>query len=312
MTKINFPSLFQTSLNKFNHFFIFGNDPTVFERAIFFIQKKVSFPLHIKTEAELLTTSSSPLSLFKEDLGSSLTLVPQITDKIIPHLEQLQEGIFIFTSEKARATSKLVTHFTNTPRCLAIGAYASLITTSEFEFIVGEINLPVSFKDSLFKAYQNDYGGLLCALQKIKLFGECSEAHYESFLESQSSLDDFTPLRDAFLLRDIKKAVELFSLLPPSDLIAFLRGLTRPFLTLFDLLPYKKSPKTIPWQKLTPPVFFKDVPLFESALLRWQGEEIQNFLETLLFLEYKIKYAAFTSPHVSQDLLSKIVSRETI
>lgn len=312
MTKINFSSLFQTSLNKFNHFFIFGNDLTVFERAIFFIQKNMSSSLHIKTEAELLNTVSSSFSLFKEDSGPSLTLIPQVSDKIIPHLEHLPEGIFIFTSEKARAASKLVTHFTNTPQCLAIGAYASPITTSEFEFIVGELNLPKSFKESLFKAYQNDYRGLLCAVQKIKLFGDVPEAHYGSFLETQSSMDDFSLLRDAFLLKDIKKAAELLSFLSSPDLIAFLRGLSRSFLMLFDLLPYKKSIKTIPWQKLTPPVFFKEVPLFESALLRWQGEEIQSFLETLLFLEHKIKYSSFTPSHVSQDLLAKIVSREII
>ncbi len=312
MTKINFPSLFQTPLHKFNHFFIFGNDTAVFERAISFIQKKVSSPLAIKTEADLLNSSSSSLSLFKEDSESSLTLVPNVTDKLLPRLEHLQEGIFIFTSEKARAASKLVTHFTTTPQSLAIGAYASPITTSEFEFIAGETHLPDSFKGALFKTYQNDYMGLLCALQKIKLFGEVPEAHYTSFLEGQSSLNDVTPLRNAFLLRDLNKTTEFFSLLTSSDLIIFLRGLTRSFLTLFDLLPYKNAPKTIPWQKLTPPIFFKDVPLFESALLRWKKEEIQSLLETFLFLEHKVKYAAFTLPQVSQTLLAKIVSRETI
>lgn len=312
MPKINFPSLFQTSLNKFNHFLIFGNDPTVFERAILFIQKSIPSSLHIKTESELLNTVSSSFSLFEEYSRPSLTLIPQASDKILSHLEHLPEGIYIFTSEKARATSKLVTHFTNTPGCLAIGSYASPIMTSEFEFIVRELHLPESFKGSLFKAYQNDYRGLLCAVQKIKLFGDVSEAEYESFLDTQFSVDDFIPLRDAFLLKDIKRALELLSLLHSSDLIAFLRALSRCFLTLFDLLPYKNSLKTISWQKLNPPIFFKDVPLFESALLRWQEEEIQNFLETLLSLEHKIKYAAFTPSHVFQDLLARIVSRETI
>lgn len=312
MTKINFPALFQTPLHKFKHFFIFGNDTTVFERSVSFVQKTLSLPLHVKGESDLLTSSTSQLSLFKEESGSPMTLVPNVTDKVIHHLDHLPEGIFIFTSEKARATSKLVTHFTHSPQSLAIAAYASPLTTSEFEFIVGEINLPESFQGLLFKTYQNDYMGLLCALQKIKLFGEVSEAHYSSFLESQASVEDFTPLRDAFLLKNAKKTAEVFSDLTSADLIAFLRTLTRSFLILFELIPYKNSPKTIPWQKVTPPIFFKDYPLFESALSRWKGEEIQSVLETLLFLEHKVKYAAFMLPQVTQSLLKKIVSRETI
>jgi len=312
MAKINFPSLFQTPLNKFNHFFIFGNDAAVFERAISFLQKQFSLPLHIKGETELLNSSSSQLSLFKEDPALSLTLVPHITDKIIHHLDQFREGVFIFTSEKARATSKLVTHFTSASQSLAIAAYASPLTTSEFEFMVGEINLPESFKRFLLKTYQDDYMGLLSSLQKIKLFGEVPEAHYGSFLEDQSSLEGFTPLREAIFLREPKKITEFFSLLTSADLIIFLRGLSRSFLTLFELIPYKNAQQKIPWQQVTPPVFFKDYPLFESALLRWKGEEIQSFLETLLVLEHKIKYASLTLPQVSQSLLTKIVSRETI
>ncbi len=305
MAKINFSSLFQTPLHKFTYFFIFGNDPIVFERAISFLQKTFSCPLEIKTEADLLRPSASQASLFNEGPEASLTLVSQVTDKVINHLS---EGIFIFTSTKARATSKLVTHFTSAPRSLAIAAYASPLTTPEFESMIGGMTLDDGFKRDLFKAYQNDYMGLLGELQKIKLFGEVPKAHYESFLGNQSSTEDFTPLREAFLLKNAVKTTALCSTLTTADLIPFLRGLARSFLTLFELMPYKNAPKTIPWQKITPPIFFKDQPLFESALSRWTTAEVQTFLEVLLFLEQKIKYAGFTLPQV----LREIVSRETI
>ena len=133
------------------------------------MQKTFSCPLEVKTETDLLRSSASQASLFNEGPGASLTLVSQVTDKVINHLS---EGIFIFTSTKARATSKLVTHFTSAPRSLAIAAYASPLTTPEFESMIGGMILDDTFKGELLKAYQNDYIGLLGELQKIKLFGE--------------------------------------------------------------------------------------------------------------------------------------------
>jgi len=300
--KINFPALFHTPLQKVNFFFIFGNDAIVFERAVSYLQKKLALPLHIKAEEALLKAGASQLSLFETLSSSSLTLT-SVTDKILTHVDQLKEGPFIFTSEKARAQSKLVTYFTQSSRALAIAAYASPLTTSEFEFLVGEMSLPVAFKGLLFKAYQNDYMGLLGALEKIKLYGEIPETAYPAFLDASPSSDGAALLLQAFLLRNVKKATEALSSLNSSDAVLSCRSLNRTFQTLFDLMPFKASPQTISWQKLTPPIFFKDQPLYESALSKWRLQEIQSLLETLLSLERRIKFSGLTLSQMSHELL---------
>jgi len=303
--KVNFPALFQTHLQKYKFFFLFGNEPEIFERSISFIQKKLALPLQPTTEADVLTASPSSPSLFEEQTETTLTLVPNVTDKILNHVENLKDGIYIFTSEKARAQSKLVTYFTASPISLAIGAYASPLLTSEFEFLIKEMNLAPSFKGHLFKAYQNDYMGLLSALEKIKLFGEVPESHYEAFL-SPSSSNELAPLIHASLLRDPQKVTSSFSLITPPDLISFLRSLARSFQTLCELMPFKKSPKTIAWQKLSPPVFFKDQPLYETALSRWSPHEAQGLLETLLRLEKEVKFSALPFSRACQDMLGHL------
>ncbi len=296
MAKINFPTLFQTSLREYKFFFIFGNDTTVFERSISFLEKKISFPLNIKTEADLLSSSFLQPSLFDNPFEPSLTLVQNITDRIATHIENLKEGFFIFTSEKARAQSKLATYFANSPQSLAIAAYGSPLLLSEFNHMTEEMTLSRSFKEQLFKAYKNDYRGLKENLEKIKLFGDVPETYCELFLDTSSVCDEFTLLRNACLLKDEKKIVEAFFLILPSDLISFLRILTRSFLTLYEL---KISRPPLSWQK----VFFKDQPLFEAALSYWEKKEIQIFLEGLLALEKKVKHSTFLLPQVFQSLL---------
>ena len=305
--KINFPSLFQTPVHKYNFFFIFGNDTIVFERVISYLQKKFSSPIDIKTEEDLLKAGASQPSLFETSAPSSLTLISPVTDKILKHADQLKEGLFIFTSEKARAQSKLVTYFTQSSRALAIAAYSSPLVTSEFAFLVEEMNLPVAFKGLLLKAYQNDYMGLLTALEKIKLYGDVPESHYASFLGSSPS-DEMTPLIHALLLKDLKKTTDTFSLIAFPDLIPFLRSLTRSFQSLFELMPFQKSPNTISWQKLSPPVFFKEQPLYEAALSKWRPYDVQAFLETLLSLERQIKFSETGLSQVRHALLSGLSS----
>jgi DNA polymerase III delta subunit len=303
--KINFSALFRAPIHKYRFFFIFGNDTTVCERSISFLQKKFSSSLNIKKETDLLTQSVSQPSLLEDPRPPALTLVPNVTDKLLKQVDALKDGIFIFTSEKARAHSKLVTYFTGSPHALAIAAYASPVTTAEFESMTGGMNLHVSFQAKLLKSYENDYMGLLSTLEKIKLFGEVPEAYYEAFLENQAT-EGLAPLLAPFLLRDGKSAILSLSTLSSSDLVSFLRSLIRSFLTLVELMPHKNSLKSVAWQKLTPPVFFKDQPLFESACLRWKGGEVHSFLETLLSLERHVKYSAFSLPQVSQVLLEKL------
>jgi DNA polymerase III delta subunit len=303
--KINFPSLFQTSLNKYNIFFIFGNDLIVFERAISFVQKKLSSPLHIKTEEDLLAHSTPQPSLFEDKTkGPSLTLVSQVTDKILKAVDLMRNDHFILTSDKARAQSKLVTHFSQSSTSLAIAAYASPLTTSEFEFLVRDVNLPASTKNILFKAYQNDYMGLLSVLEKIKLYGDVSEAQVSFFLESFSSSDELAPLIHAFLSKEKEKAILTLSRVTTFDLIPLLRNLSRSFQTLFELMPFKGSSKPISWQALSSPVFFKDQSLYQIALSRWRSEEVQVVLETLLDLERQVKFSGVISSQMQNKLLA--------
>lgn len=302
--KISFPSLFQTPLNKYTIFFIFGNDTTVFERAISFIHKKLQLPLQMKTEEDILQNASSQPSLFQTQDKPSLSLISPVTDKILGGLEQMKNGNFILTSEKARAQSKLVTHFSQSSTSLAIAAYASPLTTSEFEFLTREMDLPVSFKGILFKAYQNDSMGLLATLERIKLYGNVPEDLYDSFLSVSTSSEDFTPLIHAFLLKNSEKAIKALSDIALSDMIPILRNLSRSFQTLFELMPLKKNPKSIAWNTLTPPVFFKEQPIFETALSRWNSGDIKEFLEALLTLERQVKFSRITLSQIRHPLLA--------
>lgn len=304
--KIDFSSLFNIHVKKYKFFFIFGNDITVFERALFFLQKKLSLIPQELSEAELITSDFSQPSLFDDHSKESLYLVPNVSEKILTKLGDLKKGIYICTSLKARAQSKLVTHFSQSTNALTIAAYASPITTSEFEFLVEEMMLPVSFKANLFKCYQNDYMGLLSTLDKIRLYGDITEAQKDFFLQPHTSSDELSPLIQAILLRDLKKATESSSLLLSTDLIPFFRTLMRSFLVLLDLMPFKEAPKNIPWYSLKSSVFFKDQPVYETALSRWKPHEIHYFLEKLLNLELNVKYRFFSYSSVIPILFLEV------
>lgn len=308
--KTNFASLFKTPIHKYKFFFIYGNDLVVFDRIILFLSKKTTSSVQVKSEKELLTNSFSQPSLFEKAESAHLNLTLNVSDKVLDFIDQLGEGPFIFTSEKARSQSKLVTYFSNSSLSLAIAAYASPITTAEFDFLVGDLNLPTLFRGLLFKAYQNDYMGLIATLEKIKLYGDVPDSAYPSFLESPSLSEDLQSLNHPFLLRNLKKVLEVLLTINASDMIPFLRNLLRSFQTLYELMPFKNKPDSIVWQKLQTPVFFKDQPLYQTALSQWSIKEIQTFLESLLKLEYKVKYEKVTPSQVSQELM-KIVSANT-
>lgn len=288
--KINFPALFQTPLQKYRFFLVYGNDEDVFERALSFLQKKLGGNLTSQTEQELASGSCAQPSLFQE-MVPSLAFMPHVTDKIVPLLESLKAGPYILTSEKTRAQSKLVTFFAQSPIALAIGAYSSPVTTSEFEYLIHEAGLSSSFKTALFKTYQNDYRGLVGALDKIKLYGELQEEDYPFFLDSSSVSDEANLLTQAFLLKNVKGALVAFTALDASELIPLLRSLGRSFQILLSLFSVTGGQRTIPWTTITPPIFFKDQPLYEKALSKWKSSEVSAFLETLLDLEQHVKFS---------------------
>lgn len=301
MAKINFSSLFQTSLRSYKQFLIFGNDTFVFERAFSFLRHRLNCPVVHKTEGDFIKGIPPQLSLFDSSPSSSLIFIPHVSDKIIPHLSSESQDILILTSEKARAQSKLVTWFAETPFALAIAAYASPLTSRELDFLTEDMALSPSFKSRLLKNYEQDIQGLLSTLKKIHLFGEIPEDYEESFLHDHTSRHDFSFLREAVFLRDKEKIVHHFSLLSESDLIPFLRLLARGFLSLFEISSYR----TVPWNTLIIPIFFKEKPLFERALSLWTKEESTRMLRDLLTLENKIKNTSSSLSLIGQFLLEK-------
>jgi len=306
--KINFPALFRTPLQKHRFFFIYGNDTHVMERCIAFLQKKVGLPLKRLEESAFLTHTGGRAdvqsSLFGGTAEAAVTLVWPVSDKILSQIDQVTSGITIFVSEKARATSKLVTYFAQSPVSLAIGAYASPVLVSEFETLVANMNLPASFKGALFKAFQNDYQGLLTTLALIKLYGDISESDFDSFLTPSRADEDLTPLLHALLVKNTQKAATLFSLINAAELVPVCRALSRSFLILHELMPFRGSPKSIQWMKITPPVFFKDQPIYEAALSKWGREEVHAFLETLLDLEKRVKFGSMTPAQMHHVLVT--------
>ena len=258
--------------------------------------------LEVKTEADLLGPFSSQLSLFGDADRLPLIYVPHVTDKILTFLTTSPTGHFIFSSEKARSQSKLTTYFSTSPSSLAIAAYPCPLTLAELEFAADDLNLPFDFKNLLIKTYANDRLGLLSALEKVRLMGEIKEPQYELFLQTDPLLEGFIPLRNAIVLKDEYQIIDLFFHISSSDLIPFLRVLTRSFLTLFEISPYR----FIPWKTLAFPVFFKEQSLFEAAKQRWSFEEISLFLQTLLFLESKVKTTAFSGSHICKILIEKM------
>lgn len=299
--KINFPSLFQTPVQNYNFFFIYGNDSIAFERTLSFIQRKLSLPLQIKTEETVLSQSGTQASLFNNQ--KKMTLIPNVSDKILKNIDKLKDDIFIFTSEKARAQSPLVLHFNQSSSSLAISAYPSPLISSEFEYLVEEMNLPISFKRLLFRAYQNDYMELLSILEKIKLYGDVPEAHYESFLKESALPETLTPLIHAILLRNKNEAISFFSKINITELISFFRLLLISFQTLYEIIPYQKTSSSIPWKTLKSSIFFKEQPLYERALSKWSSDDVQSVLQTLLSLEYHIKFSGQILSHTRHELL---------
>ena len=301
--KINFPTLFQTPLETYRFFFIFGNDLEIFERSISFLTKTLKKKLKEGDEKNIDSLSLAQPSLFEATNESPLFYIPNVSDKILKSIDSLKEGHFIFTSQKARAKSKLVTHFTNSRESLAIAAYAAPISTSEFAFLAQGMDIPESFKPLLLKAYQNDYMGFLSVLEKICLYGDVSEDKYESFLTASSNGDDMKPLLEGLLLRNKEKTVSVLSLLTPTEMISFLRTLSRSFQILLELKEQIKTNHTPNWFKLTTPVFFKDQSTYESALKLWTPQALLSGLKTLLNLENKIKYEGISAAIVKETLL---------
>ncbi len=301
--KLTFSALFQAPLKKYTRFFIYGNDPAVFERAGTFIQQTLSLKRQIKTEAELLKSPHRSQGLFEETTQASLTLVPHVTDALLKQIETLPDDVFIFISDKARAQSKLVTYFGQHPQSLAIAAYATPLLMAEVEALTNGIPLSPPFKKELFTTYKNDYAGLLNAVETIKLLGEDAEAYGPMILASTALPESTTNLLDGLFLRDPQKLTAAFSSLSPTDAIPLLRQLTRSFLTLLELMPYRSSPEGIKWQSLSTPVFFKEQPRFEAALTRWNGKEILAFLNKLLTLERAIKFDNLSMAQFSESLL---------
>lgn len=300
--KINFPTLFQTPIEKYQFFFIYGNDAEVFERTLSYIQKKLGTTLTHRSEEDIQKCPKAEMTLFEEN-SSQLTFVPHVTDKVLECLEFLKGEIVVFSSEKARAHSKLVTFFSDSPVSLAIAAYAAPLSSSEFELLVEGTPLPLSFKANLFKAYQNDYRGLLSAVDKIRLYGELQEEDFPLFIEQALLSDDVTQVIHAFLLKNLKEALRSFSRINPTELIPLLRGLGRSFQTLYNLLVLKGASSSIPWMKVTPPVFFKEQPLYERALRVWKTKEIAQLFETLLILEKQVKFSNIGATLLQRRLL---------
>ena len=301
--KINFSSLFVTPLDKYRFFFIFGNDSSIFSRATLYIEQKLSASITTKSEGHILETTQTPPSLFSDHASSKkIILVPNVTDKIIKKIESMNDGIYIFSSDKARAKSKLVTYFSQNPHSLAISFYDSPISTSEFEFLVHGRNIPDEMKGLLLKAYQNDYMGLCSALNKIQLFGEISEDQYEQFLSPSDTNIDNTSIIHGFLLKDIKMVSSNLFLYNPANIILLLRSMSRSFQSLYALLPYKNQPSMISWNRISPAVFFKEQNMYVEALKRWNAKEIQNILNELLTLEYQFKFSTVPLSKVYQSL----------
>jgi DNA polymerase III delta subunit len=300
--KANFQALFKAPLQKYRFFFIYGNDPTIIDRSILFLAKKFSSSVQIKSEADLLAASCSQLSLFQDDRGEGITLVYNVSDKAINALER-DSGVFILTSIKARAQSKLVTSFGNHPHALAIAAYASPLLSAEFDALVEGLNIPFPFQKLLFQAYQNDYMGLLATIEKIKLYGEVPEDMYPQFLETHGVEDDHNKIIHSFLLKNQKEALSLLPSLSVVDFIPFVRSLLRSFQVLYELMPFQGSPQNIAWMKLSTPIFFKDQPIYQAALARWNTVAIQEVLQTLLALECHIKRGKGIPSCVQRELL---------
>ncbi len=302
--KINFPSLFLTPLDKYRFFFIFGNDSSIFDRAISYIEKRLSASLTTQSERQFLESTHASPSLFSDHSPSKkIFLVSNVTEKVIKKTENVDDGIFIFTSDKARSKSKLVTFFSQASNSLAISFYDSPISTSEFEFLVGEKNIPNGMKGPLLKAYQNDHMGLSSALDKIHLFGEVTEGQYEHFLTPSGVSDDNASVIHGFLLKDLQKVTSYLYSYNSTNIVLLLRSMGRVFQSLYALLPYQNQPQAVTWNSVYPAIFFKDQQVYLGALNKWKAKEIQSFLDTLLDLERQYKFSTASLSKIHQSLL---------
>ena len=169
------------------------------------------------------------------------------------------------------------------------------------------LSLSTEFKKDLFKTYQNDYAGLINIIETLKLIGEDAEKYASFILDNSPLPEGANTLLEGILSRDVKKLSTALSELSVTDFIPTVRLLTRSFLTLLELMPFKRSPQMIQWRALSTPPFFKDQPRFEAALVRWDSKDILAFLETLLSLEKATKQGSLTSPQFSQTLLSLVI-----
>lgn len=291
--KITFDSLFSAKITDHRFILLFGNDEGTISRALNFVISQIvprGTQLTLIDESDFLKHSEGPQmgDLFGEPTAS-IYLIGNCGERGLKILENLKEtkDVYIFTSLKLRATSKVTAWITK--HGVSVACYESPLGRSEFSHLVRDLSLSNDLKTHLYQRTQRTPERLQDIIPLLKIVDTITPAFIDELLQGEDTLcDSYTDLGLSFLCKDTPKVSQILVQTPllQTECIPFLRGLLRNLQTLYEMKSLRGTNAP-----LTNRPFFKHEPFFQKAVGLWSLKDLQNLIKNTLDLESKMKFA---------------------
>lgn len=281
--KINFDKLFSTNLDSTRIFLVFGNDPSVIQRALLYI-KGLRTSVHEITENEFIDLPPVATPSLFEDLNRNTKFIMGATDKSLKKLKTISgTETYIFTSQTLRTTSSFVKYVQSLPGGLAIGCYEAPLLRPELNFYLKEFNLLQDQLNTIYKTFSNQPDEFYNFTKLLALSYDPSNADTINQLLKTKGLPD-SDNHTLLFINNVKKLIAQELPLPNEQYITTLRSVLRGLLTLYELkaINYQK-------EKLSKPLFFKDQAHYLAAARKDSLKTIMSRCEKLLQTEKAIK-----------------------
>lgn len=305
---------FEASIKQFQSVLVYGNDYGVVSQTVDSIVSKfipgeqtifnfacLQYSSIIKNPELLCNELNSP-SLTRE---RKIILVSEV-EKAVPtwlkeSLQNLNPDVFvIFKASELPPSSAIRKFFENEKNLAVIACYhdehATTRTIVENKLKQHKITIDKQALDYLVMNVNSDRLILLSELDKLILFAQnMGKISFEDIkqlisLSGNSSIDDFC--FDIALGNSANFDLRLRQLLDTkTNVIAIIRSITRCFQQLLKAQGFIKNGMTVEqaMQKLSPPVFFKYVPIFTTCLKRFSLGQLQDIIGAFTDLELLCK-----------------------
>ena len=145
-------------------------------------------------------------------------------------------------------------------------------------------------------------------LDKIKIYFSNKKIVTEQLLDllNKKENDDFNILKDAALAGDKNMTNKLLdvTVLEREKIIFYINTINQRLNKINDILNLNAPSFQIALDKIKPPIFWKDKPIFLNQIGKWNSRKIQEILKNTFMLEKKFKSDSFIDTNI---LMRKLV-----